>query len=212
MYKTNAGHSCFLVALEGADMVGKATQAHLLETALIAAKIKATTEEIPYADEITHSIIYEMLEDGTARKSPDAFQAVQCLNRIAFWRHYLPTLAFHHEVIIFDRWTLSTRVYGKAGGANPAVTESFLRHVEDADLNIIIDAPPWPKAAQDVLESDNPFQTHVRELYLKECISSPTANVKIDGSRPAVAVHQEVLACVMARLKIAGSQPMKKDV
>lgn len=181
-------------------MVGKATQARLLEQALLSRGFKTTTEEIPYQDRLTHSLLYEMLEQGSARSSPDAFQAIQCLNRIHFWQHYLPTLAMYHNVIVLDRWTLSTEIYGAAGGAHPDVTAHLLRHVCPADLNLVIDAPPWPKPDRDVLERDNPFQSRVRTLYQEACAQDPVVNVKIDGARPVAVVHHEMLEVVLGRL------------
>jgi thymidylate kinase len=200
MPPTETGHRCLLVAIEGADMVGKATQSHMLEEALLNAGIKATAEEIPYDEGVTHGIIYEMLRDGVARSSPDAFQVAQCLNRIFFWRNYLPTLAAHHEVLLLDRWTLSTRVYGEAGGASADVTEGLLRHVKDADLNLVIDAPAWPKTGRDVLERDDPFQQRVRYLYHQACVRDPATNVKIDGARPVDDVHRDLLKRVLGLL------------
>lgn len=198
MYRTSSGHQCFLVAIEGPDMVGKATQAQMLEDALRREGYRATTEEIPYDDGFTHPLIYEMLHDGGARTHADTFQALQCLNRIAFWRSYLPTLAVHYDVVILDRWTLSTRVYGEVAGAGKDATETLLARVGDADRTFVLDAPPWPKEGRDSYERDSEFQRRVRDLYGRSCDRSPDLFVKIDGFRPRAEVHGEVARRVLA--------------
>jgi len=63
MYTSPNGNTCHLIALEGADRVGKATQSTMLEEALNSRGIKATVEEIPYDDGVTHPEIYRMLKD-----------------------------------------------------------------------------------------------------------------------------------------------------
>ena len=63
MFKSKQGR-CFLVAVEGADMLGKATQTALLEENLNKVT-KAITVEVPWKDEATYAQIYKMLRDGT---------------------------------------------------------------------------------------------------------------------------------------------------
>lgn len=197
MYQSQRGHQCFLIALEGADMVGKATQARMLEDALRGAGYRATTEEVPYRDDLTHEMLYAMLRDGSAARHPDVFQALHCVNRTAFWRNYLPVLGRHHDVLVLDRWTLSTTVYGEAGGASADATEGLLRSVGEPDLTFVLDAPPWPKGSLDSLESDSSFQERVRALYVEHCDREPERFVKIDASRSREEVHADIARHVL---------------
>jgi len=207
MYQTSNGRSCFLVALEGADRVGKATQAAMLEEALLRRKMKATVEQIPFDDKITHPEIYRMLRDGTVRRFPSLFQALQGINRRFFQAQFLPILALHHDVVILDRWNLSTRVYGSVGGVPEEETDEILRDIVEPDLTVVLDGPPWPRDDLDSLEADDDFQRRIRIAYREACQRTPTARVLVDAGRHRDVVHREILSVVLASL---GNRPMRR--
>lgn len=184
---------CTLVALEGADRVGKATQSRMLEAALTAAKLRATVEEIPYRDGLTHTEIYRFLREGSVYKCPEAFQTLQAINRRHFQLRYLPTLMQHFDVVILDRWNLSTRVYGAVDGVSEETTELLLRGLPEVALTVVLDADPWPKKNLDTLEANVEYQTRVRAKYREWCESDPKHYVMVDASRSRVDVHQDIL-------------------
>ena len=198
---TSNGYSCHLIAIEGPDRVGKATQAKMLEAALNERKIKATVEEIPYDEGVTHPEIYRMLKDGTVNQEPVVFQTLQGINRRYFQTKFLPNLASHFDVVVLDRWNLSTYVYGKASGVVEATTAAILKGVVEPDVTLVFDAPPFPKEGLDVWEADNVFQKRVREGYRDWCERDPKQFVKIDAGRPKDEVHQSVLEVVLPRLR-----------
>lgn len=200
MFKANNGRHCFLVALEGADRIGKATQARLLERGLLK-HYRATVEEIPYNDGVTYPRIYEMLHSGAVERHPVIFQTLQGMNRRYFQTKFLPTLASHYEVLILDRWVLSTRVYGLASGVSEDATNTILEGVLPPDLTFVLDGDSYPKKDLDTWEANLPFQARVRELYLKHCATDPHRFVKIDANRPKEVIHQEMLALVCGRLR-----------
>jgi thymidylate kinase len=193
MFKASNGRECTLIAIEGADRVGKATQAKMLEDSLCRNKHKATVEEVPYDDGVTYNRIYEMLRDGSALKFPIVFQTLQGINRRYFQTRFLPTLAGHYDVVVLDRWTTSTRVYGAASGVPEETTDAILEEVVPADLTLVLDRSPLPKADLDSYESNTPFQQAVRQGYLSYCERWPQSFVKIDASGSRETVHDQVL-------------------
>lgn len=200
MFTTSRGHRCVLVAIEGADRVGKATQAAMLEGALQRHRVKATVEQIPFDDKVTHPEIYRMLRDGSVRRFPTLFQALQGINRRFFQAQFLPVLALHHDVVILDRWNLSTVVYGEVGGVPREETDEILRDIVDPDLTIVLDGPPWPRDDLDTLEADDDFQRRIRSAYREACEHAPDARVLVDAGRHRDIVHRDILNAVGARL------------
>ena len=104
MFKCRQG-SCFLVAIEGADSVGKATQAALLEKGLNDKGIRAFRTEVPWGDNLTYDPIYKMLREGTALSEPVVFQALQACNRRTMQGTYLPNLSRHFDIVILDAYS-----------------------------------------------------------------------------------------------------------
>jgi len=201
MFTAPNGKSCFLVALEGADRLGKATQAQLLEEGLNANGHKATVEEIPYDDDVTHPEIYRMLKDGSVNLEPAVLQTLHAVNRRYFQHSFLPTLARHFDVVVLDRWNLSTRVYGAASGVSEAVTENLLKGIADPDVVIVLDGQPFPKDGLDVWEADTEFQRTVRTGYRAWCERDPHRYVKFDANGTKMQVHEQILECVLGRLR-----------
>jgi dTMP kinase len=199
MFTARNGRKCFLVAIEGPDRVGKATQARLLEERLM--PHKATVEEVPYNDGVTYPQIYAMLRSGAVNKYPVVFQTLQGTNRRFFQKNFLPNLASHYDVLILDRWTLSTRVYGIASGVSEGATNEILEGIVEPDLTLVFDGKPFPKEGLDVWEANIPFQNRVRELYMAHCAKEPERFVKIDAERPVDVIQEEVLTTVRNRLR-----------
>jgi thymidylate kinase len=201
MFKAPNGRQCTLIAIEGADRVGKATQAKMLEKALCRLKHKTTVEEIPYDDGVSHLKIYEMLRSGSALQFPVVFQTLQGLNRRYFQTRFLPTLAGHYDVVVLDRWTTSTRVYGAASGVSEETTNAILEGIIPADLTLVLDRLPLPKTDLDSYELNTELQQTVRRGYASYCERWPQQFVKIDGDGPRDAVHDAMLREVLRVLR-----------
>lgn len=201
MFRAPNGKSCHLIALEGADRVGKATQAALLEEGLTAERIKTVVEEIPYDDKITYPEIYRMLKDGSVNLEPAVLQTLHAVNRRHFQQTYLPTLATHFDVVVLDRWNLSTRVYGAASGVKEEVSENLLKGIVEPDLVFVLDGKPFPKEGLDVWEADTDFQRAVRAGYQEWCEREPDKYVKIDANHPKKGVHLQILTRVLELLR-----------
>jgi hypothetical protein len=81
-----------LIAVEGADRVGKCTQSTSIVKMFNDMHRRARRIEIPFNDRLTYKVIYWMLRNGLAKKTPNLFQFVQFLNKFLFQVVVLPWL------------------------------------------------------------------------------------------------------------------------
>lgn len=204
---------CKIIAIEGADKVGKATQSKMLAVALaqpfqyvlgITTAYSVVRVEIPTRTcRWTHKLIYMMLSNGWAKRVPNVFQFVQFLNRLAFALFELPGLVASNDYIVFDRWNLSSFVYGTETGCNKYFIKLLLKMVPQADLTLVLTGDPHHRDGADSYESDTGLQQRVRALYF--AIGASTA----PEFNKFVLVHNggnrdEVHARVMCVLRHAG--------
>jgi len=202
MYKARNGKECYLIAIEGPDRLGKATQAKRLESSLPVLGYKPISEEVPWQDGVTRDLIYEMLFDGRATQHPVVFQTIQAMNRRIFQAQYLPNLAAHFDAIILDRWTGSTLVYGRATGVSDEQTEAMLSGVLKPDLVFVFDGTPFPsteRQALDEYEKDDEFQHRVRLGFQRYAQETPEA-ILVDAHRDPNVITNELIEGCRARL------------
>lgn len=198
---TSRTHQCFLIALEGADRLGKTTQAKRLEPALEQVGIKGVVEKMPYQDGVTYDRIYEMLHTGEALQEPVAFQTFMGVNRLGFQSNYLPTLAEHFEVVILDRWNLSTLVYGAQSGVSEETTKVILKGVSEPDLVLIFDGEPFSSTeTDDSYEANLEFQDRVQRAYRDWGNAHPEKTVFIRANQAPDLVTKDILAAIRACL------------
>jgi len=198
MFKARNGNECYLIAIEGPDKLGKATQAARLETALPTLGMKAITEEIPYKDGITRDLIYKMLFDGRAVKHPVLFQTIQATNRRVFQSQFLPNLAQHFDAIILDRWSASTWVYGRATGVSDEQTAAMLDGILDPDLVFVLDGVGFPAAErkhEDDYEKDAEFQARVRKEFQRWAAEHSYAHLINANQAPNMITTQLIDLC-----------------
>jgi thymidylate kinase len=202
MYISPKGHRCFLVALEGADRLGKSTQAKLLEEALEKAKVKAVIEKCPYEDGVTYDRIYEMLYTGEAVKFPVVFQTLQGANRRYFLTQ-LETLAWHFDVVVMDRWITSTWIYGTVAGVPLETTACILDGILDPDLVFVFDGDPFPPTSKtDSYEANASFQQQVQERYLHWIETHPDIAVRVKANRKVKTITDELVAIIKERFRL----------
>lgn len=202
MFYSSQGQ-CFLIAIEGPDKVGKATQAELLEDKLQRRGIKAMTVEVPWKDDVTYDLIYSMLKSGEAKEHPIVFQTLQATNRRILQETYLPNLTTHFDVVILDRWTPSTWAYGAASGIPTRVNEVILQGLVEPDFTIILDGVPFGHEREDTYEADNVFQQEVRRQYREYQMRFPEQTIIEEAAQ-----HRLVLAdkiAVKVRQVVLGS-------
>ena len=158
-----------LIAIEGADRLGKQTQSDLLLAQLRQRNLRVTCEEVPWkGHNATYDTIYEFLRDGRALEHPVIFQTLQGVNRREMLEGYLDTLRKHQDLILLDRWTPSTWVYGTISGVTEDQTKAILNGVPDPDLVIVLDGESFAMDKEkDSYEADVELQAKVRKGYLK---------------------------------------------
>lgn len=158
-----------IIAIEGPDRVGKATQSHLLAEKLRSTGAAVAVVEVPVTGGFAFGTIYKMLKNGTAKTWPRAFQVAQFLNRWTFQKFSLPKLMEENDYIIFDRWSLSLVVYGAATGVSPSFNEMLYKRLVVPDAVVVLLNPPYTDVANDVYEADADLQRRVWNLYDAWC-------------------------------------------
>lgn len=195
-----------IVAIEGADQVGKETQANLLTAKLRALGYKVEQVEIPRKNGLTYRTIYWMLENGTALKYPRAFQFVQYLNKLIFQSMELPDLRKAEvDFIVLDRWSLSSVIYGVASGVEESYVMSTFNSLIEPDCTVILHGPAYPRKGTDSYERNTKLQEDVREAYKKWALDHPRKYqlVHVTGR-----TREEVSDVVMNSLQLRGVVPM----
>jgi len=181
-----------LIAICGPDRVGKATQTQLLVDHLKNLGHRACRVEVPVKGNMIYPIIYWMLRNGLAKKLPKTFQWLQYFNRQIFQWTTLPALQRDYDFIVFDRWSLSTLVYGAAEGVPLSFTLPLTRRLVHPDLTIVLTGQSHLHEPEDVYESDSQLQSIVRNLYSSWCHDSDDI-VAVDADGGPVDVHKRIL-------------------
>ena len=183
-----------LIAFEGPDRVGKTTQVALVTQKLKSSGHRIQDYKIPWKDDsVTYDLIYSFLFSDKVRSYPMTFQAAQMENRLKFQEQVLDQI--RADLVLVDRWSLSSQVYGAAQGIKSSFYESDLKQ---PDLTVIFDGQPFFKEDQDTLEMDWKLQTKVRSLY--EAVSGDKV-AHIQANRPQSEVTETILGLILVTLK-----------
>ncbi|MCW3835730.1 dTMP kinase [Sphingomonas canadensis] len=178
-----------LVAIEGADGVGKATAAARLHARLTAAGRNAIVIGFPRYGETVAGVTIGRLLAGElpVAASPHAAAVLYALDRFE-WRQAILDAQAAHDVVIFDRYIASNMAYqaAKMDGAAARALMDWILALETGqfalprpDLSIYLDTP-WEMArelilrkaqrsytdrAYDEYEADAALQARVRANY-----------------------------------------------
>lgn len=188
-----------IIALEGADRVGKFTQTQLLVNNLNKQGFKATSVEVPIKSPITYRLIYWMLKNGLAKKTPNLFQFVQFLNKFFFQTFKLLFIRWMYDYIIFDRWAASAIVYGNASGANKTFNRFLFNSLWRPDATIVLQGLPKTNDQEDVYEKDNKLQSDVRTGYAQFYIDNLHDVALIDNTGTREDVHGKIMTLLDKR-------------
>jgi dTMP kinase len=181
-----------IIVIEGPDRCGKATQSKLLRDRLASFGVASTIVEVPVRSAVTYRIIYWMLQNGLAKKFPKLFQVLQFLNRKIFQILDLPGLENEYDVIIFDRWSLSSIVYGEASGVSKDFTIKLSKHLRQPDHTFILLGHSFPHDAEDVYESDVNLQEDVRIRYSLWAANHPHVTTVIDCQQNKKKISKQI--------------------
>jgi len=189
-----------VIAIEGRDRIGKATQTgKLMETFTNNGK-RAVLFEFPLRETMTGRAIYRALESGWVKRWPLSFQALHLVNKLLPQIMCLPYLLLTQDYIVLDRWNASSLVYGKVSGV-PAWFSRFTSEVLiDPDLILVLDGPGHGiPGTGDAYERDQAFQERIRAGYLAEAAQNPRTHVVIDAMGPPETVHIRVMNALVDR-------------
>lgn len=211
----------FTFALEGPDRLGKTTQAALLREAFAKGNLgfRACVVKIPYKGSIegdatdlgTYDKIYSMLFSGLAVKKPVLFQSLQAFNRLLWQELEKEKYEDQYDVVVFDRWNLSTKVYGQAAGIPRENTEALIYNLQSADRTYIFEGDPFQRGGEDDYEKDVEFQRKIRDGYagyLKDPVASLRL-VSVNANRDEQVIHQEILSNICSYVESKHKIPMK---
>jgi thymidylate kinase len=185
---------CQLLVVEGHDAAGKATQSKLLARNLQLHGINAVRVEVPCLNRRwSYRLIYWMLRNGWAKRLPNVFQLVQFANKLAFQLWELPKLARDHEVVVLDRWNLSSVVYGLATGTNRWFVMFLYGLLRSADRTLVLSGRSFPRAGADTYEADSDLQVRVKQGYLAWAEAHPEDCIVVRNDRTVADVQQDML-------------------
>jgi dTMP kinase len=155
-----------LIALEGADGLGKSTQVNLLARALRHDNKRVATVKLPRYDRLTGKLILRMLKSGSAVRYPNVFQLIQWLDKMLFQLFYVSSLLRDNDYVIFDRWHASMWAYGCAAGANESLTDRLVKTLKEPDVVLIFHGNSKRIDKQDAYEANASYQKRVALHYI----------------------------------------------
>jgi len=188
-----------IIVIEGADRCGKFTQSNLLKGYVNSLGQTATIVEVPIRSILTYRIIYWMLQNGYAKRFPKIFQWFQFLNRKIFQVFTLPRLEKCNDFIIFDRWSLSTTVYGAAEGVPEIFTKRLADWLRKPDHTIILHGQSFKHKAEDVYEADDNLQRNVRVLYAQWAANHPEESTLINSRQSREQIHDSICLTLVSK-------------
>lgn len=192
-----------IVVIEGPDRVGKQTQTGLLKDHIEKLGMRVQIVEVPIKSAVTYKVIYWMLHNGLAKKFPKIFQWFQYLNRKIFQIFTLPGLEKLNDVIILDRWSLSTIVYGGAEGVPESFAIGLSNRLRSPDHTVILLGEAFPHEAEDAYEADSELQHRVRIGYAQWAAKNPETVTLIDSRQD----RSDILKRIKVSLEVKGIIP-----
>jgi dTMP kinase len=160
-----------LIAFEGLDQSGKATQARRLSTRLENEGRRVHLISFPdYTTPIGQEIARALA--GERAFGPDVMQLLYIANRFEY-KPRLDTWLSSGDVVVCDRFRASSVAYGEAQGLDPIWLDETQRLLPTPAITLFLDIPPEAgvtrKAAnRDVYERDLALLARVRESYRRQ--------------------------------------------
>jgi dTMP kinase len=188
-----------LIAFEGLDQSGKATQARHLRARIEqdgrkVHLISFPDYETPVGQEIRHAL------DGERDFGPEVMQLLYVANRFEH-RPRLHLWLSAGDIVICDRYRASSIAYGEAQGLDPAWLDDIQRHLPAADVTVLLDVSPEAAArrkaeGRDRYERDLSMLARVRESYRRQAAQPGWVFIPAEQSKDevAAAVEQGVLS------------------
>jgi dTMP kinase len=190
-----------LIAFEGLDQSGKATQARQLRVRLEQDGWKVHALSFPEYDTPIGREIREALR-GEREYGPAVMQLLYVANRLEF-KPRMDVWLQNGDVVVCDRYRASSVAYGEAQGLDPAWLDDIQRLLPRPAVTVYLDITPEIGVARkqtnrDVFERDLPLLARVRESYRRQAERPDW--VLIDASPSSDRVADAVAQAVLPRL------------
>jgi len=190
-----------LIAFEGLDQSGKATQAALLRDHLRATGTKARVVSFPdYGTSIGEEIARAL--QGERDYGPEVMQLLYVANRY----ERKPDLERWKQagiVLVCDRYVASSVAYGEAQGLDSAWLTDIQTFLPRPDFTVMLDIAPETAVARkstgrDYYERDLALLTRVRDSYLR--LTQHPGWARIDADRSKTEVAADISELIDSRL------------
>lgn len=190
-----------LVAVEGLDQSGKATQSQHLRDRLRASGYRSRVVSFPdygtfLGEEIARSL------QGERDYGPETMQLLYVANR---FERKADIDRWHDAglIVLFDRYIASGIAYGEAQGIDPEWLATLQVSLPQPELTLLLDIAPETavrrkSVGRDRYERDVALLTRVRESYLRQAAQPDW--VRIDAEQAPDAVAAEMGAAIEPRL------------
>jgi dTMP kinase len=198
------------ISIEGADGVGKTTQAALLAEALGRQGYRVASFRDPGSTSLGEALRELLLRRAEIPLGPMAEMLLYMAARAQLVEEAIRPALDQGAIVICDRYLLSNVVYqgygcgldvGRLWEIGQFITRGLL-----PDLTIILDLPEELAAdrrgpAGDRVESrDKEFHRRIRNGFLAEAAKNPHNMVVVDSRVSAEAVHRTILNLIMAKM------------
>lgn len=199
-------NNCILVVIDGPDKTGKETQSKLLQSKLQSKNLLVERVEVPITDTNFHPKIYQMLDNGEASRYPEMFQTFQAANRLQWQSSKGFDCTLSNQVLILDRWDVSSWVYGGAAGLDQDFLEVCSAEIWKPDFSFIFEGSAFdtPERGDDCYEADNPFMATVRARYKKWAELNADRCKVVQANRPIEVVSEEIFETFWDRFSEIG--------
>ena len=191
-----------LIAIEGLDQSGKATQAQLLRDQLRQGGTRARLVSFPdYGTSIGEEIARAL--QGERDYGAEVMQLLYVANRYER-KADLERWLDGGLVVVCDRYVASSVAYGEAQGLDVDWLTETQRFLPASDLTILIDIAPElaverKAMGRDRYERDLSLLGRVRDSYLRQ--AEQAGWVRVDGDRGKADVAAEISA-LLATLRL----------
>lgn len=197
-----------IIAFEGLDKSGKASQSELLYQALYERGYEVEKSEFHRYDTPTGQLIRKFL-DGEYSPNQLAIECIMAADKYAQldWIHELEEKA---DVLILDRYLTSQFVYSAANGIDVDFTVDMLTKMPPPDFQFLMDITPDESMKRkgehgdnDKYESNRELLTQARENYLRVMKSEEEANraMILDGTLTVDELHKQILERTLSLLE-----------
>jgi len=194
-----------LIAIEGLDQSGKATQAQLLRDQLRQDGTRARLVSFPdYGTSIGEEIARAL--QGEREYGPEVMQLLYIANRYER-KADLERWLDGGLVVVCDRYVASSVAYGEAQGLDVDWLIQTQRLLPASDLTILLDISPQlaverKATGRDRYERDLSLLGRVRDSYVRQ--AEQAGWIRVDGDRSKADVAAEISA-LLATLRLEPS-------